>query len=45
MTPAQLVLRKLVTLHDLTVCLDRRNSSGKIEFYEAITIQFTIEGD
>jgi vacuolar protein sorting-associated protein 13B len=34
MTPAQLILRKLVTLHDLTVCLDRRNSSGKIEFYE-----------
>ncbi|CAB3369189.1 Hypothetical predicted protein [Cloeon dipterum] len=33
-TPAQLILRKLVTLHDLTVCLDRRNSSGKIEFYE-----------
>jgi vacuolar protein sorting-associated protein 13B len=36
MTPAQLILRKLVTLHDLTVCLDRRNSSGKIEFYEVI---------
>ncbi|XP_059469479.1 intermembrane lipid transfer protein VPS13B isoform X2 [Neocloeon triangulifer] len=34
MTPAQLILRKLVTLHDLTVCLDRRNSLGKIEFYE-----------
>lgn len=39
MTPAQLILRKLVTLHDLTVCLDRRNSSGKIEFYEVFNYE------
>lgn len=29
-----LILRKLVTLTDLTVCLDRRNASGKIEVYQ-----------
>ncbi|XP_063236346.1 intermembrane lipid transfer protein VPS13B [Bacillus rossius redtenbacheri] len=27
-------LRKLVSLSDLTVCLDKRNSSGKIEVYQ-----------
>ncbi len=29
-----LVLRKLVRVTDLTVCLDRRNASGKIEHYQ-----------
>ena len=29
-----LILRNLATLTDLTVCLDKRNSSGKIENYQ-----------
>ncbi len=29
-----LILRKLVRVTDLTVCLDRRNASGKIEHYQ-----------
>ncbi|GLH10327.1 Vacuolar protein sorting-associated protein 13 [Gryllus bimaculatus] len=28
------MLRKLITLSDLTICLDKRNSSGKIEMYQ-----------
>lgn len=27
-------LRKLIKINDLTVCLDRRDASGKIEFYQ-----------
>jgi vacuolar protein sorting-associated protein 13B len=27
-------LRKILQINDLTVCLDRRNASGKIEFYQ-----------
>ncbi len=30
-----MVLRRIVDLHDLTVCLDKRNASGKIESYQA----------
>lgn len=30
----ELVLRKNIHLHDLTVCLDQRNGSGKIEIYQ-----------
>lgn len=30
-----LVLRKVINFHDLTVCLDRRNSDGKIAVYQA----------
>lgn len=27
-------IRKLVTINDLTICLDKRNASGKIEVYQ-----------
>jgi len=30
----ELVLRRVINFHDLTVCLDRRNASGKIEMYQ-----------
>ena len=30
----ELVLRRVIDFHDLTVCLDRRNASGKIETYQ-----------
>lgn len=30
----QIMLRKLITLADLTICLDKRNASGKIEMYQ-----------
>ncbi|XP_056617879.1 intermembrane lipid transfer protein VPS13B-like isoform X2 [Triplophysa dalaica] len=30
----ELVLRKVINFSDCTVCLDRRNGSGKIEFYQ-----------
>jgi len=30
----ELVLRRVVDFHDLTLCLDRRNASGKIESYQ-----------
>lgn len=30
----ELVLRKLINFADCTVCLDKRNASGKIEFYQ-----------
>ena len=30
----ELVLRKVINFHDLTICLDKRNSDGKIEVYQ-----------
>lgn len=30
----ELVLRKVINFADCTVCLDRRNASGKIDFYQ-----------
>lgn len=30
--PIRIRLRKLITISDLTVCLDKRNTAGKIEF-------------
>ncbi|KAI5620879.1 vacuolar protein sorting-associated protein 13B-like, partial [Silurus asotus] len=33
-TPPKLVLRKVINFADCTVCLDKRNASGKIEFYQ-----------
>ena len=34
LTAPQLILRKLLTVSDLTVCLDRRGPMGKIQVYE-----------
>ncbi|XP_069674298.1 intermembrane lipid transfer protein VPS13B isoform X2 [Periplaneta americana] len=34
LSPKQVMLRKLVNLSDLTICLDKRNASGKIEMYQ-----------
>ena len=34
LTPADLVMRKLLSVSDLTVCLDKRGAMGKIESYE-----------
>lgn len=33
-SPVQVIMRKLIKLSDLTVCLDKRNASGKIEVYQ-----------
>ncbi|KAM7420184.1 hypothetical protein PAMA_014745 [Pampus argenteus] len=33
-TAPELVLRKVINFADCTVCLDKRNASGKIEFYQ-----------
>ncbi|XP_071061898.1 LOW QUALITY PROTEIN: intermembrane lipid transfer protein VPS13B [Pseudochaenichthys georgianus] len=33
-TAPELVLRKVINFADCTVCLDRRNASGKIDFYQ-----------
>ncbi|XP_030225865.1 vacuolar protein sorting-associated protein 13B isoform X5 [Gadus morhua] len=33
-TAPELVLRKVINFSDCTVCLDKRNGSGKIEFYQ-----------
>uniref|UniRef100_A0A3P9JC91 Vacuolar protein sorting 13 homolog B n=1 Tax=Oryzias latipes TaxID=8090 RepID=A0A3P9JC91_ORYLA len=33
-TTPDLVLRKVINFTDCTVCLDKRNASGKIEFYQ-----------
>uniref|UniRef100_A0AAR2LI31 Vacuolar protein sorting 13 homolog B n=1 Tax=Pygocentrus nattereri TaxID=42514 RepID=A0AAR2LI31_PYGNA len=33
-TSPELVLRKVINFADCTVCLDKRNASGKIEFYQ-----------
>lgn len=38
LTAEDLILRNLATLTDLTVCLDKRNASGKIENYQVCTI-------
>ena len=35
MSASELILRKLLSVSDLTVCLDRRTALGKIEIYEA----------
>ncbi|CAG9862164.1 unnamed protein product [Phyllotreta striolata] len=32
-SPAEVILRKVITINDLTLCLDKRNASGKIEIY------------
>ena len=32
--PPELVLRRVINFSDLTVCLDKRNASGKIEMYQ-----------
>uniref|UniRef100_A0A2R5L9N5 Putative vacuolar protein-sorting protein n=1 Tax=Ornithodoros turicata TaxID=34597 RepID=A0A2R5L9N5_9ACAR len=34
LTPETPALRKLLWMHDVTVCLDKRDSSGKIEAYQ-----------
>jgi hypothetical protein len=34
LSPIQIMLRKLISLADLTICLDKRNASGKIEMYQ-----------
>ena len=34
LSPTQIMLRKLVNLADVTICLDKRNASGKIEMYQ-----------
>ncbi|XP_041362052.1 vacuolar protein sorting-associated protein 13B-like [Gigantopelta aegis] len=34
LVPPELVLRKVINICDLTVCLDKTNSSGKIESYQ-----------
>jgi vacuolar protein sorting-associated protein 13B len=34
LTPEELVLRRLISVSDLTVCLDKRNTTGKIEAYQ-----------
>ncbi|CAG9819390.1 unnamed protein product [Phaedon cochleariae] len=33
-SPAEVILRKVITVNDLTLCLDKRNASGKIEVYQ-----------
>ena len=30
----ELVLRRVINFHDLTMCLDKRNASGKIEHFQ-----------
>lgn len=34
MSQAEVILRKVITVNDLTLCLDKRNASGKIEVYQ-----------
>ncbi|XP_008197902.1 intermembrane lipid transfer protein VPS13B isoform X1 [Tribolium castaneum] len=33
-SPTQVIMRKVIGVNDLTVCLDKRNASGKIDFYQ-----------
>ncbi|CAG9772920.1 unnamed protein product [Ceutorhynchus assimilis] len=33
-SPAKVILRKIISITDLTLCLDKRNASGKIEVYQ-----------
>ncbi|XP_072392830.1 intermembrane lipid transfer protein VPS13B [Diabrotica undecimpunctata] len=33
-SPAEVIIRKVITINDLTLCLDKRNASGKIEVYQ-----------
>lgn len=33
-SPSEVTLRKLIAVNDLTICLDKRNASGKIEVYQ-----------
>lgn len=33
LTTTDLILRKLISLVDVTLCLDKRNASGRIESY------------
>ncbi|ESO06524.1 hypothetical protein HELRODRAFT_65053 [Helobdella robusta] len=35
LTQEDLVLRRILEVHDLTLCLDQRNASGKIDHYQA----------
>jgi vacuolar protein sorting-associated protein 13B len=38
MSAVELILRKLLSVSDLTVCLDRRSALGKIEVYEVTVL-------
>lgn len=33
-SPNQVIMRKCISVNDLTICLDKRNTSGKIDVYQ-----------
>lgn len=35
------MLRKVITIQDLTLCLDKMDASGKIEIYQVLYAFFT----
>lgn len=42
--PVKVILRKVINIHDLTICLDKRNAQGKIDVCQADSISMFITG-
>lgn len=36
------MLRKIITIQDLTLCLDKMDASGKIEIYQVIILRYIL---
>lgn len=38
----EVMLRKVITIQDLTLCLDKMDASGKIEIYQVLQLEIYI---
>lgn len=38
----EVMLRKVITIQDLTLCLDKMDASGKIEIYQVLILRYIL---
>lgn len=38
----EVMLRKVITIQDLTLCLDKMDASGKIEIYQVFILRYFV---
>lgn len=38
----EVMLRKVITIQDLTLCLDKMDASGKIEIYQVFILKYIL---
>lgn len=38
----EVMLRKVITIQDLTLCLDKMDASGKIEIYQVFILRYIL---